>query len=52
MLEDEGVSEFDAQHVMGHSSITITKDKYTHFRDAKKLKNSGVKAKLDARFDK
>ena len=52
MLEDENVSEFDAQHVMGHSSITITKDKYTHFRDAKKLKNSGVKAKLDARFEK
>lgn len=48
MLEDEGVSEFDAQHVMGHSSIVITKDKYTHFREKKH--KSEVAEKLNARF--
>ena len=51
MLEDEGVSEFDAQHVMGHASIVTTKDKYTQFRNTKKLKESSVADKLNARFN-
>lgn len=49
VLEDEGVSEFDAQHLMGHSSINVTKDKYTHFRD-KKNKQLDAKEKLNKRF--
>lgn len=49
MLEDEGVSEFDAQHVMGHSSIVITKDIYTQFRERKQMKESTVAQKLNAR---
>ena len=49
MLEDEGISEFDAQHIMGHASITTTKDIYTQFRDKKKLKNSSAAEKLNAR---
>ena len=49
MLEDEGVSEFDAQHIMGHSSITITKDKYTKFRE-KKNKNLDARNKLNQRM--
>lgn len=49
MLEDEGVSEFDAQHIMGHSSIKITKDKYTHFRE-KKNKNLDAREKLNKRM--
>lgn len=52
MLEDENVSEFDAQHVMGHSSIVITKDIYTQFREKKQLQNSSVAAKLNARANK
>ena len=50
LLEDLGVSEFDAQHIMGHSSIVITKDKYTKFR-AKKNKNLDAATKLNAYFN-
>ena len=39
MLEDAGITEFDAQHQLGHSSITITKDIYTHIRERKSGKN-------------
>ena len=46
MLEDAGISEFDAQHQLGHSSITITKDIYTHIREKKSGKN--VTDKLNA----
>lgn len=35
LLEDAGVSEFDAKTAMGHSSITVTKDIYTHIRNRK-----------------
>lgn len=49
ILEDEGVSDFDAQHIMGHSSIRITKDMYTKFRE-KKNKNLDAKTKLNAHF--
>lgn len=49
MLEDENVSEFDAQHIMGHSSIVITKDIYTHFREKKMLKKNAAAEKLNAR---
>lgn len=51
MLEDEGVKEFDAQHVMGHASIVTTKDKYTAFRNKKNLAQSEVATKLNARFN-
>ena len=33
------VSEFDAMKAMGHSSISVTKDIYTHLRERKR-KNS------------
>lgn len=51
MLEDESVSEFAAQHVMGHASIITTKDKYTQFRQKKGHENE-VADKLNARFAK
>lgn len=50
ILEDEGVTDFDAQHIMGHSSIKITKDMYTKFRE-KKNKQLDAKTKLNARFN-
>ncbi len=39
LLEDAGVSEFDAKTAMGHSSISVTKDVYTHIRDRKHKSN-------------
>lgn len=52
MLEDENVSEFAAQHVMGHSSIVVTKDKYTHFREKKMQGGTNeIAEKLNARFE-
>ena len=36
MLEEAGVSEFAAQHLLGHSSIVTTKDVYTHLRSKKR----------------
>lgn len=39
LLEDAGVSEFDAKTAMGHSSITVTKDIYTHIRNRKHKSN-------------
>ena len=50
ILEDEGVTDFDAQHIMGHSSIKITKDMYTKFRE-KKNKQLDAKTKLNAHFN-
>ena len=50
ILEDIGVSEFDAQHIMGHASIVTTKDKYTKFRE-KKDKQLNALNKLDRHFD-
>ena len=35
ILEEAGVSEYDAKEVMGHSSIVVTKDIYTHIRSRK-----------------
>lgn len=35
LLEAAGVSEFDAKSAMGHSSIVVTKDIYTHIQDRK-----------------
>lgn len=35
VLEEAGVSEFDTKVAMGHSSIEITKDIYTHIRERK-----------------
>lgn len=33
LLEEAGVSDFDAKTAMGHSSIVVTKDVYTHARN-------------------
>lgn len=38
MLEDAKISEFDAKTQLGHSSITVTKDVYTHIRKNKASK--------------
>lgn len=35
MLEDAQISEFEAKNLMGHSSILVTKDIYTHIREKK-----------------
>lgn len=35
MLEDAGITEFDAMSLLGHSSITVTKNVYTHIREDK-----------------
>lgn len=35
LLEDAGVAEFDAKTALGHSSIMVTKDVYTHIREKK-----------------
>lgn len=35
LLEEAGVSEFDAKEAMGHSSIVVTKDIYTHIKNRK-----------------
>ena len=35
MLEDAGISEFAAKTLLGHSSIIVTKDIYTHIRERK-----------------
>ena len=45
MLEDAKISEFAAKSQLGHSSITITKDVYTHIRERKA--NNGVADKLN-----
>ena len=46
MLEDAGIGEFDAMNQLGHASITVTKDIYTHIRERKSGKN--VADKLNA----
>lgn len=35
MLEDAGISEFAAKNLLGHSSIIVTKDIYTHIKERK-----------------
>lgn len=45
MLEDAEISEFAAKNQLGHSSISVTKDVYTHIRERKA--NNGVADKLD-----
>ena len=39
ILEDAGISEFAAKNLLGHSSIIVTKDIYTHIRERKAGKN-------------
>lgn len=46
MLEDAKISEFDAKSQLGHSSIMVTKDIYTHIRERKAGKS--VADKLNA----
>ena len=36
MLDDAGIDEMGAKTLMGHSSISVTKDIYTHIRERKK----------------
>ena len=43
MLEDAGISEFDAKSQLGHSSIVVTKDVYTHLRERKSGKDVAEK---------
>lgn len=38
ILYEAGVQDKDAQLIMGHSSIQVTRDVYTHIRDAQKNK--------------
>lgn len=38
MLEDAGIRDFAAMQALGHSSITVTKDTYTHIRQAKEAR--------------
>lgn len=38
MLEENNISEKDAQYLLGHAQISTTKDIYTHIREAKKQK--------------
>lgn len=53
MLEGAGVSELEAQAVMGHASIVTTKDMYTHIRavkhstDARQKLNEYISAVAD-----
>lgn len=41
MLEDAGVPEFSAKTALGHSSISVTKDIYTHIRNRKSARIGG-----------
>lgn len=43
MLFEAGVSESDAQELLGHAQITTTKDIYTHIRESRK---ASVRAQL------
>ena len=36
MLEENNISEKDAQYLLGHAQISTTKDIYTHIRESKK----------------
>lgn len=38
MLDDAGIDEFTAKNLLGHSSIIVTKDIYTHLRAQKKAR--------------
>ena len=38
MLEDAEISEFAAKNQLGHSSIMVTKDIYTHIKEKKSSK--------------
>lgn len=46
MLEEAGVTEFDAKNALGHSSIVVTKDVYTHIRNRKRA--SSLAEKMNA----
>lgn len=38
MLDDAGIDEMGAKTLMGHASISVTKDIYTHIRERKKAR--------------
>lgn len=41
MLFEAGIPEMDAKDVMGHSSIRVTRDIYTHIRDKHRSESAG-----------
>ena len=52
MLDDAGISETGAKTLLGHSSIVVTKDIYTHIRSKKqKLIGNQVNAYINAAED-
>lgn len=46
ILFEAGVDEKDAQELLGHSSITLTRDVYTHIRSSRKDKTAELLNKL------
>ena len=42
MLDDAGIDETAAKTILGHSSIVVTKDIYTHLRDQKRQRIGGA----------
>lgn len=41
MLFEAGIEEMDAKDVMGHSSIAVTRNVYTHIREKRREKSAG-----------
>lgn len=52
LLEDANVSEFAAMKAMGHSSISVTKDIYTHIRERKRKNDLAEKMNTMLSLDK
>lgn len=42
MLDDAGIDEMSAKTILGHSSIVVTKDIYTHLREQKRQRIGGA----------
>ena len=42
MLDDAGIDETAAKTILGHSSIVVTKDIYTHLREAKRQRSASA----------
>ncbi|MBQ0067359.1 MAG: site-specific integrase [Phascolarctobacterium sp.] len=42
LLDDAGLDETTAKTLLGHSSITVTKDVYTHLREAKRQRSASA----------
>ena len=48
ILYEAGIPDKDAQELLGHSSITVTRDVYTHIRQSRRAETA---SKLNAFFD-